>query len=206
MKRNALFAVLDKKISEVEKETAKMISSQKLFDEQKISGDPSELDYIRSSALSSNLQSIYTGIEGVLKEIANDIDEHLPGGESWHKGLIDQLEIPVEGRRPAAISEPTVQMLLELLKFRHVVRVNYSANLQLDSVLKNYHLAISVLPSLKKDLIDLEAALSSPSDTDDQKAASIPVVESAQRLADRTLDRLVTSSEKKKKTKNIRSD
>jgi hypothetical protein len=91
------------------------------WQEYKKSGD--EL-YLDSVALS--LHGFYNGIEGLLENIATSIDRHLPGGNSWHRELLDQMANELYETRPAVISEPTLLVLDEYLRFRHVVRNIYS--------------------------------------------------------------------------------
>ncbi len=80
--------------------------------------------YLDSVALS--LHGFYNGIEGLLENIATSIDRHLPGGNSWHRDLLDQMANELSEIRPAVISEPTLLILDEYLRFRHVVRNIYS--------------------------------------------------------------------------------
>ena len=49
---------------------------------------------IELSALAAMLHSFYNGIENILKRIALELDDPMPGGESWHKELLDCMTLP----------------------------------------------------------------------------------------------------------------
>jgi len=42
-------------------------------------------------AVAYDLHSFYTGLERIFESVAETIDDHSPGGESWHKDLLDQM-------------------------------------------------------------------------------------------------------------------
>jgi hypothetical protein len=83
---------------------------------------------IELSALAALLHSFYTGVENVFKRVALDLDRRLPGGETWHRDLLEQMARCVE-HRPAVISEALRGTLREYLQFRHVFRNAYSFDL-----------------------------------------------------------------------------
>jgi hypothetical protein len=80
-------------------------------------------------AVAYDLHGFYTGLERIFESVADTIDDHLPGGESWHKELIEQMCKEIEGVRPALLSENTKKLLDEFMRFRHRVRNIYSFNL-----------------------------------------------------------------------------
>lgn len=65
------------------------------------------------------LHSFYTGIENIFKRIGVELDKALPGGQSWHRELLDSMSAPSEFRS-AIISQDLRFRLEEYLKFRHV--------------------------------------------------------------------------------------
>lgn len=83
--------------------------------------------YLKAAAF--DLHSFYTGLERVFRLIAEILDGHLPGGEGWHKLLLNQMALEIQDVRPAVISEATLDLLEEYLRFRHLVRNVYSFNL-----------------------------------------------------------------------------
>lgn len=83
--------------------------------------------YLDSVAL--NLHGFYSGAERLFELIAGQVDEHAPGGEAWHRVLLEQMSRAVPEVRPAVIRSETAAALDDFRKFRHVVRNVYTANL-----------------------------------------------------------------------------
>ena len=83
--------------------------------------------YLKATAF--DLHSFYTGLERVFMLIAEILDGRLSRGEGWHKMLLTQMALEILNVRPAVISETTLDMLEEYLRFRHLVRNVYSFNL-----------------------------------------------------------------------------
>lgn len=84
---------------------------------------------IELSGLAALLHSFYNGIENVFKRIAEEIDGQLPGGEAWHRELLDAMGQP--GRaRPAVISKGLIERLDAYLDFRHFFRHAYIFSLR----------------------------------------------------------------------------
>lgn len=83
--------------------------------------------YVDSVAL--NLHGLYSGLERIFAQIAENIDDDLPQGEDWHKLLLAQMKSEIPGLRPAVISNEMWEVLDDLRKFRHVVRNVYTHHL-----------------------------------------------------------------------------
>lgn len=83
--------------------------------------------YVDAAAL--NLHGFYTGLERAFQQIAEIVDESIPGGAEWHRALLEQMCIEFPGVRPAVLSSATCQALGEFMRFRHVVRNVYAYNL-----------------------------------------------------------------------------
>lgn len=83
--------------------------------------------YLKATAF--DLHSFYTGLERIFRLIAEILDGSLPGGEGWHKLLLSQMALEIQNVRPAVISEATLDLIEEYLRFRHLVRNVYSFNL-----------------------------------------------------------------------------
>lgn len=79
--------------------------------------------------IASILHDYYTAIEKIFRIIARDIDCSIPTGEQWHKELLDQMTLEVQGLRPALIDGETARSLDELRAFRHVFRNIYGFSL-----------------------------------------------------------------------------
>lgn len=94
---------------------------------QKFTQSEDEL-YIDSTAL--NLQGAYTGLERLFEQIARHIDGSRPGGNNWHQQLLKQMAFEQDSIRPAVISNKSLEYLDEWRRFRHLVRHNYTSELE----------------------------------------------------------------------------
>jgi hypothetical protein len=83
---------------------------------------------IELSALAAALHSFYTGAENLFKRVAIELDREPVRGEAWHRDLLQRMAQP-RPQRPALLSEPLQQALLDYLRFRHVFRNAYSFDL-----------------------------------------------------------------------------
>lgn len=103
---------------------------------------PNEQAYLDSVAL--NLHGFYSGQERLFELIARQVDGVSPGGNTWHRDLLNQMAEDVADRRPAVIGQDTVQHLDEFRRFRHLVRNVYT----LDLVPHRMAGLVSALPDL----------------------------------------------------------
>ncbi len=87
----------------------------------RLSGDD---DYMDGVAL--NLHGFYSGIERIFEDIARSVDESLPEGPDWHRGLLLQMSAEVEHTRPPVIARATRLCVDEYRAFRHVLRNVYT--------------------------------------------------------------------------------
>ncbi|MCC7201166.1 MAG: hypothetical protein IT393_00645 [Nitrospirae bacterium] len=81
-------------------------------------------------AKASYLTDFYMGIERIFQIIATEIDGGIPRGEEWHKRLLLNMTLEIEGVRPAVISPGLCNSLKPFLGFRHVVRQAYGFQLE----------------------------------------------------------------------------
>lgn len=88
-----------------------------------------EPDNIELSALSACLHAFYTGIEGIFKRIALEIDGSVPTGDRWHSELLTKVTQQTSGRKPV-ISSGLCSALVEYMEFRHVFRHAYTFDLK----------------------------------------------------------------------------
>ena len=77
------------------------------------------------SGLALYLHHFYEAVEQVLVRVTKAFDHFSPTGETWHKDLLDEASLEIEGIRPRIISETTRQELERYRSFRHVVRHAY---------------------------------------------------------------------------------
>ncbi|HZH87946.1 MAG TPA: hypothetical protein VFD78_02080 [Chitinophagaceae bacterium] len=76
-------------------------------------------------AFAALLHHFYTGVESCLKRIIKVIDGSLPGGEEWHRELLQAASVPVETVRPSVIDQSLRFRLDEYRRFRHLFRNAY---------------------------------------------------------------------------------
>src|SRR3989337_2832061 len=67
----------------------------------------------------SYLADFYMGIERIFQIISTEIDGGLPQGEEWHKRLLLNMTIEIEGVRPPVISTNLYNSLRPFLGVRH---------------------------------------------------------------------------------------
>jgi hypothetical protein len=115
--------------------------------------------WARRSAAAFAIATIFTGLESILRVIADDIDRHLPAGADWHAELLLAMSLELPGTRPAVLAPDTRFLLDELRKFRHVVRNNYALDLTDEGVFANLDRARAVLPLFERDLAAFETAM-----------------------------------------------
>ncbi|MGA3325513.1 MAG: hypothetical protein ABSF45_13660 [Terriglobia bacterium] len=88
-------------------------------------------DYIELSALAAMLHSFYNGIENIFKRTTLELGDPMPGGESWHKDLLDGMTEATGNRKPV-LSPGLRERLKEYMEFRHVFRHAYTFDLRWD--------------------------------------------------------------------------
>lgn len=71
------------------------------------------------------LQHFFTGIEDALLRLAEDLDGSVPGGDEWHRLLLDQMGLDIPEVRPALLAPDLSRHLHVLRRFRHRVRHAY---------------------------------------------------------------------------------
>lgn len=119
--------------------------------------------WARRAAQAFAAESVYPGLEGILKVLVEQIDGSLAAGSSWHRLLLEQAAAAVPGVRPAIISERTFGLLDDLRRFRHVIRNNYALELRGGEVEANITKARDVLPAFRADLAAFEAVMAGSS-------------------------------------------
>ena len=119
--------------------------------EKRFSEGPSLAAYereLRLAGLAQRIAQAYTIIEGVLAFVARRVDRAPVSGEDWHKKLISRCTRPFDdAKRPALISNPLAEDLLELCEFRHVVRNIYPTRLAEPKVRENLDRLIRAAPA-----------------------------------------------------------
>ena len=80
------------------------------------------------SALGYTLHVVYTAMENYFLRISKTFENNL-SGESWHKDLVEMMQLSLPGTRPALLDRETARLVGELRSFRHVFRGMYDDRL-----------------------------------------------------------------------------
>jgi hypothetical protein len=88
-------------------------------------GDPS---LVEREAAATVLHSFYTGVETILRSIADGLDGGVAKTDTWHATLLEAMARPTPAR-PAALSASTADRLREFMVFRHRFRNMYGFEL-----------------------------------------------------------------------------
>ncbi|MFQ5753485.1 MAG: hypothetical protein ACE5HI_15960 [bacterium] len=135
-------------IAEIHDELSKLNKLvDKLAKQKQLDKDEESLD---SAAL--RLHNFYTGCERIFKLIASDVNDYVPDSWDWHKRLLTQMSLELEGIRPAVISEIVRNDLQELLAFRHIVRNIYGYELDQKRVEHLVTLTKATFPNFVNDI------------------------------------------------------
>lgn len=102
--------------------------------------------------LANLLHSFYTGIEKIFRDIAPELNGGIPEGEGWHRRLLDNMTLDIEGVRPPLIRRETAARLDEFLRFRHLVRNIYGFELDSARVLDLASRVEPVWAEVKRDI------------------------------------------------------
>ena len=88
-------------------------------------GADDDLDW---AALGYTLNVLYSSIENYFRRIIKYFDNDLPS-ESWHKELLDRMQLNLPSIRPALCDRETAMLCGELLGFQQVFRTLYDRRL-----------------------------------------------------------------------------
>lgn len=105
------------------------------------------------------VEGVYSGLEAILKIIADEVDGSLPSGVAWHALLLETMVEPRPGVRPPVLSETSFHLLDRLRRFRHIVRNNYALDLEDEGVERNLADMRAALETFETDLRAFEAAM-----------------------------------------------
>jgi hypothetical protein len=76
-------------------------------------------------ARASILHDFYCGIERIFMRIAQELNGGVPVSEHWHRQLLRDMSLELEGVRPAVITKELHDLLVPFLGFRHLFRNVY---------------------------------------------------------------------------------
>lgn len=102
---------------------------------QEYASIPSHIDeWIRLRTKASLLHDFYTGLERLFSRIAQELNGGVPNTEQWHRDLLKDMSLDLEGIRPPVISNALFGDLLPYLRFRHLFRNLYGFELDWDKM------------------------------------------------------------------------
>ena len=116
----------------------------------------SGIDPVTVGAVALYLQNLYTALEELLRRVAAELDGWVPAGEDWHRELLGQMTLMVEGVRPRLLDDTLHDDLDLLRRFRHVVRHAYAADYDWDEMQEVLAAARRILESLPDTIDRLE--------------------------------------------------
>ena len=117
-----------------------------------------------------NLHGFYSAVERLFELVARHIDGETPGGESWHRDLLDAMARDVTGVRPAVISAGSAQTLDQLRRFRHLVRNVYATNLVPERMADLISALNLLWPTLIQELLAFAGFLEQAAQEEKEKA------------------------------------
>jgi len=80
-------------------------------------------------SLAYQLHNLYCAFEDLMKIVADFFENHIDDSAHYHSALLWRMKMPIEGVRPALLSETSYKLLESLRAFRHVFRHAYSYEL-----------------------------------------------------------------------------
>jgi len=103
-------------------------------------------------SIAYQIHNLYCAVEDLLKLVANAFENRIGAGSEWHRTLLLRLSQPVQGVRPAFLSEDSFDVLNRLRGFRHFVRHGYGAEIEINQLRTNLELANRLQSLLTQDL------------------------------------------------------
>lgn len=94
-------------------------------------GATDELDY---AALGYTIHNVYSLIENYALRIAKVFENEIDAA-TWHKDLIERMQLEIDSVRPALWSWELAQRIDELRRFRHLFRNLYALDLDAERLL-----------------------------------------------------------------------
>lgn len=128
-------------------------------------GDTNQSFFLDSAAI--NLHGFYNAVERLFELLARELDGGLPAGPAWHRELLSEMTLDIEGVRPPVIRDRTASGLGEYLRFRHLVRNLYTWNFEETRLAELVAGLDGVLADLKDDLVSFQRYLEAASRADE---------------------------------------
>jgi len=158
MRRDPIFLRIDAKRKLIDAELA--IGQDAIDNYQADYNETLKLHLLRSLGLS--IHNIYNGVEAILEDVAQEIDGAKPNTAQYHRDLLFQLTQGTETRGPI-ITDDIIDIMSDILGFRHVLRHNYGGSLRGAAVVEKFiKLKDRIVPDIYHQIDELELRLSEP--------------------------------------------
>lgn len=113
----------------IERELNQLRKTVKRVEEKLAEISSSQPDDFTIGGFANYVHSFYNGAENVFKLIAEYVDESRPQSVGWHRELLNQMSLELQGLRPAVITAEMAVVLADYLEFRHFFRHSYGFDL-----------------------------------------------------------------------------
>ena len=130
------------------------------FDEIAATDELDEASRGELARLAVALHHAYTGVETIMVRVARALEGEEPSGPDWHKQLLEEMGLELDGIRPAVLSASSLEHLRMLLGFRHFFRHAYTADLDVRRLAELRDHAVALRSHLDGDLDALDELLS----------------------------------------------
>ncbi|MGD1899952.1 MAG: hypothetical protein ACFB16_23770 [Phormidesmis sp.] len=98
------------------------------------------------------IHNLYCSIEDLLKLVASAFENNIGSSGNWHRALLLRMSQPVEGIRPAFLSEESFDLMSKLKNFRHMFRHAYGADIERDQLTSNLVAAQKLYDLIGQDI------------------------------------------------------
>ena len=97
--------------------------------------------------IANYVHGFYSGLERIFDLIAEYVDHFEPSSKAWHKELLNQMMLEIQGIRPAVVTKELAAVLEDYLEFRHFFRHSYGFDLDWDELKPK---AVNLKPTFEK--------------------------------------------------------
>ena len=147
------FALARKRLLETRAEFTKFLAADEEMLVPMDSNVDSRAAWVRTVSRASGIEGVYTGMEGVIKEVLSITDAGgVMDSGSWHAQLLAQAAEATDDRNEL-ISNNLYNHLDELRGFRHRERANYRFVLKENLVNENLALLKSAFPLFEEEVL-----------------------------------------------------
>jgi hypothetical protein len=149
-----VFAATSRRLSDLSREHDRLIAGNLVLDILRNADvDEGVKRWVVNAALSAGVSGLYTGMEEILRGLLAAVDNYVPTGDRSHQEILDQASVPVDGVRPAILSQDVYDMLTDLKGFRHFERHNYRFRFDNTLVDENETRAENIVPLFVRDVL-----------------------------------------------------